>query len=86
MFRHQVPLEEFPADVVELTCDGCARRGRYRKAALVERFGSQAGLVDVLRFLSQDCPQFPPDFQNITRCKSRYANLLGAQGESPRRR
>jgi len=34
-----------------------ATAGRYRLAALIERFGPAAGLPDVLTTLSADCPR-----------------------------
>ena len=49
-------ISEFPGSVVEVQCPRCERRGRYAKAGLVERFGPDMRLPDLLRRLSPDCP------------------------------
>jgi hypothetical protein len=41
-------LGEFPLDVVRIECERCGRAGRYRLAGLIERFGPDAALPDVL--------------------------------------
>jgi len=42
--------------VVEVQCPRCNRRGRYRKARLIESYGTDLSLPDLLRELSPDCP------------------------------
>jgi hypothetical protein len=41
-------LGEFPLDVVRNDCQRCGRAGSYRLAGLIERFGADAALPDVL--------------------------------------
>jgi hypothetical protein len=35
-------LSEYPFDWIELACEACERRGRLRKARLIEQYGSQS--------------------------------------------
>src|SRR5690242_20505174 len=49
-------VAEFPGPVLEVPCPLCDRRGRYAKARLVERFGPNLSLPDLLGQLSPDCP------------------------------
>jgi hypothetical protein len=39
-------------DPVRVACNRCGRRGRYRRATLIERFGAEAALPDVLRYVA----------------------------------
>lgn len=48
-------LADYPFVVVRLSCDLCPRRGRYRLARLVARFGADADLDRVRRELAQPC-------------------------------
>lgn len=43
-----------PAAPVRIACRRCDRRGRYRLATLMARYGD-ALLPEVLRFLARDC-------------------------------
>ena len=49
-----VTLAHYPGDKVRVVCDVCGRSGQYSRARLIERFGTNAGLPDVLRQLA-DC-------------------------------
>jgi hypothetical protein len=48
-------LKTYPGEVAHLDCSVCDRAGRYPKAALVERFGPDTGLVGVLNTLVGEC-------------------------------
>lgn len=48
-------LADYPFVVVRLDCDLCPRRGRYRLARLVARFGDYASLYRVRRELAKPC-------------------------------
>lgn len=48
-------LADFPFVVVRLSYDLCPRRGRYRLARLVARFGAEADLDQVRRELAKPC-------------------------------
>jgi hypothetical protein len=45
-------LSEFPLDVVRINCERCGRDGRYALAGLIERFGADAAVPDVLMELA----------------------------------
>jgi hypothetical protein len=45
--RSYVTLAEHPGDMVRLACTKCERRGQYRKATLIERYGGDANMVDL---------------------------------------
>ncbi len=42
-------------DVVEVRCTKCDRRGRYRIATLIERYGADFAGPDLRKKLSADC-------------------------------
>ncbi len=48
MRNGSLALADYPGDVVCITCERCGRSGRYRLGGLVERFGADAALPDVL--------------------------------------
>jgi len=43
--------------MVRLACTKCDRRGQYRKATLIERYGPDQNTVDLLALISADCPE-----------------------------
>jgi hypothetical protein len=48
-------LRDYPYIVVRFACRDCPRAGRYRLAALAERFGADADLRNVLEAVSSTC-------------------------------
>jgi hypothetical protein len=48
-------LRDYPFIVVRFACRECPRAGRYRLAALAERFGADADMRDVLEAISSSC-------------------------------
>ena len=40
---------------IEVECRKCGRNGRYRKAALIKKYGSDIVLPDLLALLAGDC-------------------------------
>jgi hypothetical protein len=79
-------VSELPEGLTEIACAKCGRRGRYKRETLLERFGPDKALPDVLIALA-DCPRAatPGD-----PCQVRYARPLGAVSasklrQSPRR-
>jgi len=46
---------DFPTDPIEVECKKCGRNGRYRKAALIKKYGSDTVLPDLLALLASDC-------------------------------
>ena len=45
-------VSTYPFDPVRLSCSKCDRKGQYRKATLLERFGPDAAMPDVLHALA----------------------------------
>lgn len=74
-YRQQLPLGEFPTEVVEITCGKCDRRGRLSRSKLIAEHGADVGLVSLLGYLSRDCPERKPDAQGIRRCGAHYVGL-----------
>ncbi len=48
-------LAEYPAAIVRLTCSKSDRSGQYRKAALIEKYGIDVSLPDLLRRIGATC-------------------------------
>ena len=58
-------ITDHPTDPIEIDCQKCGRKGRYRKATLIEKYGSDTVLPDLLAMLASDCE---------------FRNKLGNQG------
>jgi hypothetical protein len=43
--------------MVRLACEKCPRRGQYRKATLIERYGPDQSMVALRPVLAADCPK-----------------------------
>ena len=50
-------FSEHPSATVQLVCDKCGRQGRYRKATLIDKYGGDVALPDLLRLIADDCPK-----------------------------
>ena len=48
-------IKDFPSDLVEIECKQCGRHGRYPKAALIDKYGNNIRLPDLLALLAGDC-------------------------------
>ena len=48
-------IKDFPTDRIEVECKKCGRHRRYRKATLIETYGSDIVLPDLLALLAGDC-------------------------------
>ena len=58
-------IKDFPTGRIEVECKKCGRHGRYRKATLIEKYGSDIVLPDLLALIAGDCE---------------FRNRLGNQG------
>ncbi len=52
-----IRLAEHPASMVRLKCSKCGRSGHYRKAALIEKYGAEVRLPDLLHMIGASCPK-----------------------------
>jgi hypothetical protein len=43
--------------MVRLACTKCERRGQYRKATLIARYGADMNMVELRLILAADCPK-----------------------------
>ena len=63
--KGSLTIKDFPTDRIEVECKKCGRHGRYRKASLIEKYGTDTVLPDLLALLASDCE---------------FRNKLGNQG------
>lgn len=68
-------LRDYPYVVVRFACRDCPRIGRYRLAALAERFGADAMMIDVLEAISSTC-QRNKEKHPGRRCQAYFPDLL----------
>ena len=50
-------LAEYPAALVRLKCSKCGRSGQCRKAALIQQYGRDIPLPDLLHLVGASCPK-----------------------------
>jgi hypothetical protein len=48
-------LRDYPFVIVRFACHDCPRIGRYRLAVLLEKFGADAAMADVLAAIAAGC-------------------------------
>ena len=48
-------IRDIPTDPIEIECKESGRHGRYRKATLIEKYGSDVVLPDLLALIAGDC-------------------------------
>ena len=48
-------IGSFPTDPIDIECKECGRHGRYSKATLIEKYGDDVVLPDLLAAISGDC-------------------------------
>ena len=65
----------YPTDAITIRCDRCSRMGRYKRRTLVERYGSDAAMPDVLNAVTT-CER--NQRLSVERCEAYYAELRGS--------
>jgi hypothetical protein len=73
MNRHVLTVRTYPFDLVRISCAKCARIGQYRRQTLIDRFGPDTGMPEVLEELAQ-CPD-SRNYSDI--CQVRCPDLSG---------
>ncbi|MCZ6848653.1 MAG: hypothetical protein O7F75_07395 [Alphaproteobacteria bacterium] len=63
----------YPTDTTTVRCDQCERVGRYRRETLLDRFGPDMAMPDVLNTITEDCARNAP--MSADRCKAVYGEL-----------
>jgi hypothetical protein len=74
-------LSEYPFDWIELACEKCERRGRLRKARLIEQYGPDYGVAGLRETLIADCPKFG-NWHDL--CRAYYVGLNEWWEKQPR--
>ncbi len=76
-------LSDFPWVIVRIDCPLCPhRRGQYRLARLVEKFGADIQLCELLARIASNCPRKGLPWEN-SRCKARFTDLEGTSSPPP---
>jgi hypothetical protein len=74
MSRDALTPSTYPFPIVRMVCDKCGRSGQYRRQTLIDRFGADACMPDVIAELAQ-CPD-RNNYSDI--CQVRCPDLRGA--------
>jgi hypothetical protein len=83
MTHGAVTIAEFPGEKSEIVCDAWARRGIYAKVRLVERYGAETVLPDLLSQVTRDCPA--RGRHGTLRCSANYLALRAARATEYRK-
>ena len=51
-------IADHPTDPIEIDYQRCGRHVRYRKATLIEKYGSDIVLPDLLGLIASDCEEW----------------------------
>ena len=65
----------YPTEAITIRCDRCARMGRYKRQTLVERYGRDAAMPDVLNEITA-CGRNAR--LSVERCEAYYEELRAA--------
>ena len=63
----------YPSDTITVRCEQCGREGRYRRATLLDRFGPDEPMPDILNAITEDCDRH--GWHLMDRCKALYGEL-----------
>ena len=66
-------LAEYPAAMVRLSCWKCDRSGQYRKITLIEKYGADVPLTDLLHMIGDSCAKM--DALGNDPCGAHYQGL-----------
>jgi len=72
-FCNDPSLAGYPAAMVRLKCAKCGRSGQYRKTTLIEKYGRDIPLPDLLHFVGASCPKM--DALGNDPCAAHYRDL-----------
>ena len=74
-----ISLAAFPGEFVEIACNKCERKGRYRKKSLAAIHGGTVALPDLRRRIAADCPRMKNALGNDL-CGAYYPALIQPNG------
>jgi hypothetical protein len=69
-------LKDYPKPMVRLICSRCSRKGQYRKTTLIEAYGEDVALPNLLHLIAK-CERHG---KIGTACGVRYGDLLPRRG------
>lgn len=70
-------------DYIVVVCEPCKRTGRYNVARLIETYGRDAALPDLLNYLTRTCDR-PQATGHHRRCHAVYGQIPGLSNNRPR--
>ena len=73
MTKDALTTSTYPFPIVRIVCSKCARSGQYRHQTLIDLYGPDAGMPEVLEKLAQ-CPD-SRNYSDI--CQVRCPDLSG---------
>lgn len=72
MYTGSLSPATYPADAITVRCEQCGRVGRYRRQTLIERYGADAAMPDVLNAITA-CERNAR--LSVERCKAYFEEL-----------
>jgi hypothetical protein len=63
----------YPTNTITVRCDQCRRVGRYKRGTLLDKFGPDMAMPDILKAITQDCGRNAP--LSTDRCKAVFEEL-----------
>ena len=70
-------LAMYPFDDVRICCEPCGREGRYRRTRLIERFGGDMSMPEVLSRITEGCPRKRPSLLSGYNSAGTVVSLFG---------
>jgi hypothetical protein len=63
----------YPSETITVRCNECGREGRYRRDTLLDKFGPDMAMPDILNSVTEDCDKNAR--LSTDRCKAIYGEL-----------
>ena len=73
MLRGSLSPLTYPSNRITIRCERCDRLGRYQRETLLDRYGDEIAMPDLLNKLT-DCPHNAG--LSTDRCKAYYVDLV----------
>jgi hypothetical protein len=74
MMQGSLTPTTYPSETITVICDECGREGRYARNALIERYGADTPMPNILNQIT-DCKRNRP--LSMDRCKAVFGELRG---------
>ena len=63
----------YPTETITVLCSECSREGRYKRTTLLDRFGPDKPMPDILNAITAGCGK--NEALSTDRCKAIYGEL-----------